>query len=305
MLGVLALGTLSDISSGIGAQSVQSKGTVYVTKGDNASAAGAILKPLDLSLGILTPIVTDLQVPDSLTCGSDGRLYVNDVSLRGVQAPGTNRLWRVNQDGSGRTIIADWPSNILRPNGLVFAPNGDLYFGTFTPLKGIWRIPGALQTNTQFNLPQEVLPASVFGAVDQAEPHAFLTTGPFAGDLLIAAGGKVLRATKPNFDRVVEFIPRQAAALAVNSKGDILITDFSNDRIHRYGSDGTRKGIFATMTKPNQIAIGPDDTVYVTNPAFRGVGAIGGSLFVFTPEGKLVVSTPPLGLQGVAVCAQQ
>jgi len=337
---VLGLGILSGLGGALGvAQPPPGQGTVYVTKAVYAPD-GAILKPLDIGLGLFQTVVRDLGDPHNVLCGPDGRLYVNDL-WRSERGREVHRILRFNQDGSGRTAVAEWDSDELRPGAMVFAPDGDLYFGTVSTdggqlTKGIWRIPGALQADREFNPPKQILSPDIFtpppsdkvGAA--AEPYAFLTTGPFAGDLLIIdspwvfssdseaefVGDRVLRARSPDFTQVEEFIPRHkdpdtgepfsAAGLAVTSEGDILITDFDNDKILRYGPDGTFKGIFAGMESPNEIAVGPDGLVYVTNVTFEERGPLRGGLFIFDPEGNPLVSANfNIFLKGVTVCAPQ
>jgi len=125
----------------------------------------------------------------------------------------------------------------------------------------------------------------------------------------------VLRAPKPEFNTVVEFIPAFDDAetgqpflppgLAVNSQGDVFVTDFTNGKVLRYGPDGTPKGVLAKIEWANQVAVGPDDFIYVTNYV-GGAGYIRGGVFVFAPDGKLVASGNfPLNLRGVTVCAPQ
>lgn len=214
---------------------------------------------------------------------------------------------------------------------MVFVDNGDLFFGTASKepgqaTRGIWRIPGAAQAEQQISAPQQVLPGDVFtsvspGALGQASPTAFLTAGPFAGDLLIldnpsvALGGphgRVLHATKPNFSTVAVFVsapptltPKRPEGLALDSRGDILVNDFDTSTIFRYGPDGAFKRVFTSLTQPNQLAVGPDDTVYVTNATFRGA-ILSGDLNVFNPRGMLRATVRPNAfLRGVTVCVSE
>jgi sugar lactone lactonase YvrE len=317
---------------------VPGKGIVYITKAEDFPY-GEIIKPEDLILGKFTTIASGLGSPHEVLCGPDGRLYVNSQKEE-EGGRKVNRTLRFNQDGSERTVVAQWDSDVLRPGAMVFASNGDLYFGTVSteggkPTRGIWRIRGALQADGRFNPPEQVLPPEVFtpppadkiGAA--VEPFAFLTTGPFAGDLLLIddpwawsergakaenPGTRVLRALQPDFNSVVEFIPRYkdpqtkepfwAAGLAINNQGDVFVTDFGNGKILRYGADGTFKGVFVLLEDANQIAIGPDDIVYVTNVSFPPSGGPWrGSLVVYDPNGKWLASGWGLHWRGVTVCA--
>ena len=95
-----------------------------------------------------------------------------------------------------------------------------------------------------------------------------------------------------------------AGGLAISSQGDVFVNDFNNGKVLRYGPDGTFKGVFAKLETPNEIAIGPDDIVYVTDVSFRPTTR--GGLFVFDPEGKPLASANfPMALRGVTVCAPQ
>jgi hypothetical protein len=325
---VLAAASNNVVTSGAGIQPMPGKGTVYVTKFVPAPG-GAILKVLDFGLGLFTPIVSGLGSPPTVLCGSDGRLYITEsVQERNRWL---RRILRFNQDGSGRTVVGQWPSTELNVGGLVFASNGDLYFGTSStqeagPTQGIWRIPGALQADQQFNSPQRVVSPENLPVLENwtsARPYAFLIAGPFQGDLLITVspnwsgtpGGQVLRAPQPDFNTAVEFVPAfddtetgqpfLPPGLAVNSQGDVFVTDFTNGKVLRYGSDGTLKGVLAKIEWANQVAVGPDDLVYVTNYV-GGAGYSRGGVFVFARDGKPVTSGNfPLNLRGVTVCAPQ
>lgn len=317
-----ALGSASMLETGL--QPPPGKGTVYVTKVAPAPD-GAILKVMDLALGITNPIISGLNLPFDVLCGPDGRFYITEAWAReGIRT--ISRIVRFNQDGSGRTVLAQWPSSELRPIGLVFAPNGDLYFGTISIAegrrhKGIWRIRGALQADQQFNPPEQVLPPESFtrtpSQYDGVTPQVFLSSGPFQGDLLIAdspsftgdPGGRVLRAPKPEFNTVVEFIPQhdnpnpfQPQGLAVNSQGDVFVNDTANDKVLRYGSDGTLKGTFAEIVGSMEIAIGPNDIVYLT--AWRSDSAA--AFFVLGPDGNVLGSSEFMfRMYEVTVCAPQ
>jgi len=168
-------------------QPVPGTGIVYITKAERFPY-GEILKPEDLILGTFTTIASGLGSPHNILCGPDGRLYVNDLWAE-EEGRKVHRILRFNQDGSGRTVVAEWDSDELRPAAMVFAPNGDLYFGTISTTRGsltqgIWRISGVLQADEQFNPPEQVLPPTAFltptfEQIYIAESHAFLATGPF------------------------------------------------------------------------------------------------------------------------------
>lgn len=241
-----------------------------------------------------------------------------------------HQLMRTHQDGSSQAALVEWDSLTLQPSSLVLTAQGDLYLGTTSqdgqPTQGLWRIANAFQQNgPQLGFPQLLIPAERFQPPLEpvsysVRPQAMLTAGPFAGDLLIidapvpslVPGGRVLRARAPAYTDVFLFIqphmdpqmqhPFKPAGLALTLEGDVLVTDFANDKVVRFGSDGEPLGIFAALKSPNQIAVGSDGLVYVTNLEFRGVNVTGG-LFIFDPDGQLLASEQsPQFLRGVTVC---
>lgn len=315
LVGVLvisaAVGVLGGAGAlGSGAQTSPGQDSVYLTRWQPAPD-GAIIKLLDPQLGIFQTVVTGLDRPAFVLCGPDRHLYVTGPFLRGTNLPGS--ILRFNQDGSGRAPITQQIG--LAPTTIAFAPNGDLYFGTID--QGMWRISDALKANKVFNPPQQVLPNSKFRAITQ--PYAFITAGPFQGDLLVVdsphdaiPGGHVLRAIHPNFTSVKEFIPPHVDSetrapfvpfsLAINSQGDIFVTDFENNKILHYGPDGTFKGVFAKVMTPHEISVGSDDLVYVTGWGGRG-NSDNAALFVFDVSGKLLLVASSPNAIGVTVCA--
>jgi hypothetical protein len=209
---------------------------------------------------------------------------------------------------------------------MVFAPNGDLYFGSVSvrygePTKGIWRIPAeALGAESGPCHAEQVLPGRLFPAVVGNKisfgPYAFLTKGPYAGDLLIVydgdyygktvAGGRIFRAIRPGYRSIIDFVvshpPFSPAGLAVNPEGDVFISDFGKGTILQYDSNGHFQRKYASLKNANQIAIGFDGTVYVTNATFDKNGMVEGGLFVYDPSGALLHSlTPQYCLRGVAL----
>ncbi|HEY5595719.1 MAG TPA: hypothetical protein VIL47_00445 [Candidatus Bipolaricaulota bacterium] len=241
-----------------------------------------------------------------------------------------HQLMRANQDGSSQAALVEWDSLTLQPSSLVATAQGDLYLGTTSqdgqPTQGLWRIANAFQQNgPQLGFPRLLIPPERFQSPLEpvsysVRPQAMLTAGPFTGDLLIidapvpslVPGGRVLRAQAPEFAEVVTFIPPsmdpqmqrpfKPAGLALTLQGDVLVTDFANDKVIRFAPDGEPLGVFAALKSPNQIAVGSDGLVYVTNLEFRGVNVTGG-LFIFDTEGNLLASEQsPQFLRGVTVC---
>nr|BAL58742.1 hypothetical protein HGMM_OP2C290 [Candidatus Acetothermum autotrophicum] len=268
--------------------------TIYLTK-PVAAPEGAILRLTGPNQ--FTQVVGNLESPHYIICGPDQRLYVHDYT-------GGGRILRYNQDGSGRKVIVQDPN--LQITTLVFALNGDLYFGTWK--QGLWRLKGADPANK----PEQILPPSTFTFMPQ--PYAFLTAGPRKGDLLILdspwSGGRgvsnrILVARAPDFKVAEPFITTATywpAGLALNSKSEIFVTMFYDGRIMRYNPDGSVQGTFSALEFANQIAIDSQDTVWVTNAVFRG-NEVSGGLVRFKPNGSSEWMLDRVVLvRGVTVC---
>jgi sugar lactone lactonase YvrE len=268
--------------------------TIYLTKPVPAPE-GAILRLTGPNK--VVQVAGNLESPGYIICGPDQRLYVQDFA-------GGGRILRYNQDGSGRKVIVQDPN--LQITTFVFAPNGDLYFGT--QKQGLWRLKGADPANK----PEQILPPSTFTFM--AEPYAFLTAGPRKGDLLILdspwSGGRgvsnrVLVARAPDFKVAEPFITTTTywpAGLALNSKSEIFVTMFYDGRIMRYAPDGSVQGTFSALQFANQIAIDSQDMVWVTNAVFRG-DEVSGGLVRFKPNGSSEWMLDRVVLvRGVTVC---
>lgn len=324
-----------------GNQTISGQGTVYITRmGEEPD--GAILTPIDLNLSLYTAIVDRLSFPETVICAPNGDLYFTETfshdsvgaaasilihdpnRIVGMPAQIYHRVARVTPNGSAPKYIIEWDDKSLQPSTLALAPNGDLFIGTTSkddqPTKGVWRVRGASQSTIDFNMPEQILPPSLFGPPkkgisNSVRPLGFLNNG----DLLIidapvemAPGGRVLRAIAPSYNMVVPFImpfdnpetrrPFKPSGLAVTQTGTVLVTDFSNDKILHYDAQGNFIEVFAELGSPNQIAIGPDGWVYVTNLRFRGRNVNGG-LFIYDPQGNLrATDTSSIFLRGIAVC---
>lgn len=296
-------------------------GTVYVTKHGH-HPDGAILEVLDLQNPTLRTVVDGLNVPNHIVCGPDNRLYFGEPFVE-IGDQRMHRLWRCNRDGSDRVLIQEWDATALRITGFVFSATGDMYLGTLPTEKGIdhqglWKIRALANSKEDFSAPEQVLAPDLFQSpismedYSMAYPGGVLPSGPYHGDLLIvdsprAFGGdkatknwptRVLRALQPNFDRVEVFIPQHRdpetgkyAAffnLAINSSGDVFITDDENGKLLQFNSSGKFEKVFAELNPIYQVTIGSDGLVYVTNFNWQLKEPTQDGLFVFDPEGNLL-----------------
>ncbi len=268
--------------------------------------------------------VTDLQRPDGsvqVGLGSDG----GSVSL-GID-DATHRLLRLSVDGSLETVKR-WDASRFQPSSLAVASPGRILLGTTSvsdgqPTRGLWELrtpQGADDPELQRLIPPREFLRPVAGTSLSVRPLGFLSEGPHAGDLLVidtpvqslVPGGRVLRVTGPEFSRAEPFIepfvdvdtdlPFKPAGLAVLPDGDVLVSDFTNDKLWRFRPDGTRVATFAEVTGPNQLAVAPSGHVYATTVSAVGP-TVQGSLFAWNAVGELLWRIRAQGVpRGVAAC---
>ncbi|MGH2453309.1 MAG: hypothetical protein ACRDF5_06035 [bacterium] len=119
-----------------------------------------------------------------------------------------------------------------------------------------------------------------------------------------------MRAKAPDFREVVEFLTGgDFHGLAVNSKGEIYVTDFQQAEVRRYAPDGRLAARIPLGHGANQIAIDSTDTVWVQTgaPSFAGGPPFPfvGALYRIRPdrEPELILE-PSAGVFGVTVCEQ-
>src|SRR5262249_25939524 len=255
---------------------------IYLTRAD---ASGAVFELDDLKSDPHA-VVSDLTSPESVLLGRDRRLYFTEIYVNAADGSRVHRIQRLESDNT-KTLIALWPIDELRPSGLLFSPNGDLWIGTTSvtggaPTKGVWRIAHAtgsapftseqIFTGDQFLQVPEGNLASVKPAAFLPNQSLLIVDDPHAtGEL---TSGRVLVTTWPDYKSVNSLISASGgtdfrpAGLAVNSKGDIFVTDFEGGAVLQYDWQGTLKGEFAKVTHAHQISIANDDKVYVTTGAF-------------------------------------
>jgi hypothetical protein len=278
--------------------------TVFVTRAVPAPE-GAILR-LDTTA---TPaktvsIVEGLETPRGVSCGPDKHLYVHEA----LPATG-GRIVRFGQDGSSRTVLFEHPA--LSFTSIVFSANGDLWFGLQG--QGVWRLKGA----DPLQRPELVLGSLTAG--QRLLPQAFLTAGPFEGDLLLIdsppaqgdRGGRVVRAKAPDYKTVEEFVPASGTflpvSLALHRQGDVFVANFGEGSVLRFGPDGQPRETFALVRVANQIAIDSTDTVWVTSArSFPPGGPLSeGALIQLDAQGNAQTILERQALvRGVTVCEE-
>jgi len=247
-----------------------------------------------------TVIATGLTSAEGLACGSHRRLHVAQSGVFG----GTRQIIRMDQNGANQTVMCDFATSpglaaSGGPEGLSFGPpsakSQRLFFNTTLSSgfsnTGVWRMGAS---------PIQVMQPGPSNEVGGAT--AFLTMGPFAGDLLALDEGdnKVVRvpspftAAQPGIDFITSLTG--PVGLAVNSAGNVFVSN-TDGTIAQFAPDGTSLGQFVNTGLHNM------------NIAFNHTGK---SFVVATQEGPVVlvladgtqetIGTVPGG-DGVAICA--
>lgn len=247
-----------------------------------------------------TIIGTGLKSAEALACGPDRRLYLAQSGVLG----GPMRIVRLDQNGQHKTTVVDFskfPQLAASggPAGLTFAHSGgaQLFFSTTLAQglsnTGVW--------NQSSSGPvQSVLPFPPKGKSNGGRATAFLTTGPFAGNLLAVDEGnsKVVRVSPPfgSAQAGIDFITTNLTGpvgLAVNPAGNVFVSN-TDGTIQQFGSDGTSLGLYASTGLHNM-----------------SITFVGNILLVATQDGPVIMIMPNgtqenigtiVGGDGITVC---
>jgi hypothetical protein len=268
--------------------------TVYAS----SVSRGSVTKLVAPNLGE-SVIASGLKSSEGMACGSSQLLYVAQSGVSG----GALRIVTMNQSGGNLKDVVDFkkfPALSVSggPVGPTLQPGtGTLFFSTTASNgfqnSGVWSMGKTAPS-------QVILPFASNGTSNGGAATAFLTNGPYAGNLLAVdvANNKVVRVGPPftSPQAGIDFITTNltsAYGLAVNSVGNVFVSN-TDGTIEQFGSDGTFLGQFAATGLHNM------------NIAFQGT-----QLFVTTSSG-LVIWIHSSGTQttlgnvsggdGVAIC---
>ncbi len=296
-INIIILSTLLVSTPKVGSEVVaRPSGWLFVS-----STEGTITR-IDLNTGSSQIIATGLGAVEGLACSVGGRLYAAQTGL-------IRRIVSMNLDGSGLSLILSFSSTMELvtsggPEGLSFGPNGDLFFNTDGAAAsgfdhtGVWKLPmgsGALV--------QVILPFA--GPGGKGEQTLVLTQGAFKDHLLAVdySQHRVVRRA-PGFDSAmpaVDFITEQYLmtpnGLAVNSVGEIFVSEESSGTVRRFADSGTLIDEYAqTGHGIGKIAFDALDNLYAptgAGPVIRVLPDLDRTL--------ITVGNVPGG-SGVAVC---
>ncbi len=243
-----------------------------------------------------------LNQPAGLDLGPDGSLYIAET--------GAHRIRRIRPDGIIETVAGTGvlgsggdgglatQAQLSFPLDVAVAPDGGFYIADQgnkcvrkVDLEGVISTPLCAPYGGVFGAPVGLdstaggdLYVAISNEIEKLGPDGEVTTvagsiyGGFSGD-----GGPAMEA---RFNRPSD--------VAVDRQGNLLVNDYFNYRVRKispdglintfagngqYGDEGDgRPAIDATISSPSTIAVGPDDSLYLTqslNPRVRRIAPNG------------------------------
>jgi hypothetical protein len=276
--------------------------TVFVS----SSTAGNVTsitfaEPYQWSGATKTVIASGLASAKGLVCGSDRRLYLSQSGASG----GTRQIVRLDQSGANLHVVVDfaaWPqlASSGGPMGLRFGTNPPQLFFTTTDSvgfsnTGVWSMASS---------PVQVMdPLPHNGRSNGAGGAAFLTSGPFAGDLLTVdvANNDVVRISPPfnSAQPGIDFITNLPGpqGVTVNAAGNVFVSN-TDGSIDQFANDGTSLGLFVTTDLHNMnITVGSSRNSFL-------VTTQEGPIVLVLANGTHTIIGSVTGGDGVTVCPQ-
>jgi sugar lactone lactonase YvrE len=209
---------------------------------------------VDLTTKEKTELIDGLDHPEDITIDSRGNIYVGGV---------TTGVVRIAATGEPLPPVG---TNVCGAEGAVTSPRGDhvIVNTRQSPCdhSGLWLISaGEAPTAVQITPP-----FSGWG-----EGTAFLTAGPFAGQLIAVARpeGRIVRIDPSDFGNLtkapVTFVSGLSTpfGIAINSAGEIYVAEGGRDLISVFNPDGTFKHQFSMLGGPRFIDFDVQDNLYV------------------------------------------
>jgi hypothetical protein len=147
---------------------------------------------------------------------------------------------------------------------------------------------------------QVMSPLAANGSANGGGPIAFLTAGPYAGNLLTldVANGIVLRVAPPftSAQAGIGFITTNMVGpqgLVVNPAGNVFVSN-SDGSIVQFANDGTYLGQFATTGLHNMNMVARKTSLFVVTQE--------GPVFWIQPSGVATVIGTVVGAAGIGIC---
>lgn len=252
------------------------------------SPQGQVVR-VDLSFLGTFPVLGNLDFPDDVLCHPNGTLFVTNIGPREM----------ISMNSNGGSVFRRTMANT--PDALAIDVSGDLFVGTRAGT--IFVFPGGdLAADPDFLGEISFVP----------DVFAFLTTGPFAGDLLALNNNfrSIMRISLSDLSET-PFITLNSANVSNNDRfvgmtihpdGHVFVANFDAGEILEFNDDGTLVGTYLSAQFPNQLVFDSSGTLYFTNQVFLSGGQTRGGILIAAPDGTVTTSIRTDGSRGIAVC---
>ena len=290
----------------ISAQETVTEGVCSCSVMVSSSSAGTVTKiPLPYGANWTEAVIaTGLTSVEGLACGPNRLLYASQSGVFG----GPSQIVSMDQNGLNLTTVLEF-SNFPGlaasggPEGLSFYPSAssELFFST-TLAEGLSNTGAWLTSTSSPNPVQSILPFPPKGSSNGGGGVAFLTAGPFKGDLIAVdeANHRVVRTTPP-FTKAkagIIFITANLTSpvgVAVNTAGNIFVSN-TDGTIQEYSTSGAWLSLFANtgLHNMNIAFFGPDLAVATQD----------GPVVQIAPNGTQETIGTVVGGDGIALCKE-
>jgi sugar lactone lactonase YvrE len=226
-------------------------------------------------------VVTEgLHQVDSPAFDAQGRLHVTYSGARGQQVPVS--VFRIDRDGGRESLV----TGLVNPTALAFGPDGHLYVSS--------RFEGVV-----YKVDDNGHYETAVSDVGVACGLAFTPDGTLlVGD----RSGTIFRVLPNGHAAMVASVPPSVAAfhLAMGPDGNLYVsgpTLTARDHVYRVSLDGKVEVAWSNFGRPQGLAFGPDDALYIVE-ALSGASGLYRVELESTAPPQLVLSGA--GLVGVA-----
>ncbi len=249
------------------------------------------LSVADFDLQGVIPVAQNLSFPTGLICTPERELYAAEFSLVSGEPIRTDtpegRIVQYSRDGERLGVVARVPEVYIL--SVALAPDGQLYFSTGSwedkaEFAGVWRVdPDGSADPVQVIRPEQfpellaLLEEVIAPTPPEIRQLTFITGGPFAGDLLFAAGAGTLAdygLYRAEVNGSSVGAPQRVALrgpwhnVAAGPEGALFASDLANGLVARLNEDLSGFEEFASIVEPFYLAVESDSTIYLTTNDF-------------------------------------
>jgi sugar lactone lactonase YvrE len=142
--------------------------------------------------------------------------------------------------------------------------------------------------------PFTLFAAALVLAADVTSAHAGSLTFDPAGNLFVADGQTVSKVTVDGTKSIFPSGLKDPLGLAVDSKGNLFVSDVSSDSISKFTPEGKKSTFVSGLGNAIDMAFDEAGNLFVVEQAIMA-GASGRSILRFTPDGTKSTFTSAVG----------